>query len=390
MTSGKMNIGFFIETHQPGVGLFHVVDSMARHLSESANVYIFTTAFNDQKSTDDYPYQVIRHLSFKIPFLSIDWPLRFFDFKFNKKLKEANLDVIHIHSAHTIGMMGIQYGTKHHIHIIGTLNGLINQNAWNPSSNSLYTEKDIEEIKHAYHQCQLIFSSYRLTDTVLEQDDQMKKPVILPLGTDLTEKIQDQVLTELRQKHGIKADEKVFFSVNYKHIPSHLEWIADGMFKLRLKGYKFKWILWDQTDDSESLKNQIKKNGLLPYCIFIQEQVSKDQYQSYLRLSDLVCHASLLDPSYTVIVDAASQKKAVLMVSETPVSRWVTDQVNGYVSIQSPSVYAEKIMDILKYPKVLQKVSEKAYQDFYRTWHDLTQLQIEAYEQAILHNKQTP
>jgi hypothetical protein len=50
MTLGKMNIGMFVETHQPGVGLFHVMDAIARHLSESLNVYIFTTQLKDQKT----------------------------------------------------------------------------------------------------------------------------------------------------------------------------------------------------------------------------------------------------------------------------------------------------------------------------------------------------
>jgi 1,2-diacylglycerol 3-alpha-glucosyltransferase len=387
MTLGKMNIGMFVETHQPGVGLFHVMDAIARHLSESLNVYIFTTQLKDQKTVDDYPYQVVRHVSFKIPFLNIALPLGFLDFKFHRLLKEANLDIIHIHSGHTMGNIGVQYAKKHQIPIIGTIYGLVNLDQWNPATEKLHTEKDIEEIKHAYHQCQLVFSSHKFTDTVLELDELMKKPVILPLGTDIIS-VEEQTSNQLRQKHGIKADEKVLLSLNH-HVSSHIEFISDALFKLRLKGYKFKWIILDQQENSESLKNHLKKNGLLPHAIIIQKETFIEAYQSYFKLADLICHASLLDPLYTILVDAASQRKCVLSVENSLVSRLITDGSNGYLSQQTPTAYAEKIIEILKYPKVVLKVGDKAHQDFYRTWHDLTPLMIEAYNQAKEHAKQT-
>ncbi len=388
-TSGKLNIGIFVETHEPGVGLFHVIDPMVRHLLSLANVFVFTSSQKDRQGTDDLPYPVFRHHIIKLPLINIELPLHFLDFKFHKNIKDAQLDIIHIHSAHIIGQMGIQYAKRHQIPIIGTRHGLTNLSAWNPATSVTYTAKAIEEIRQSFLMCDLIFTHQKTTDTIFETEEKMKKPVLLPLGTETPFLAKDTEVAELRQKHAIKSDEKVMLSVQDAHVPSNLLWIADSLFKLRLKGFKFRWIIINLNAESVELKDRIQKNGLNPYVIVVHTGYASAEYAAYLKLSDLILHASLMDPFYTILADASSQKKTVITIEEAPISRHISDGINGYLSKPTPTAYAEKMIEILKYPKTIQKVGDKAYQDFYRTWDEIDRLIHEAYLSAIEHNKQT-
>jgi glycosyltransferase involved in cell wall biosynthesis len=388
-TAGKLNIGIFVETHEPGVGLFHVIDPMVRHLLPFANVSVFTSTFKDRQSTLDLQYPVYRHHIYRLPWVNIEMPFHFLDFKFYQSIKHAKLDIVHIHSAHTLGQMGIQYAKRQQIPIIGTRHGLTNLSAWNPATSTTYTVKAIEEIRQSFLMCDLMLTHHQTAEGSVESDELMKKPVILPLGTETPPSAKDAWATELRQKHAIKSDEKVMLSVNHGHVSSHLTWIADSLFKLRLKGFKFRWIIIDFHPDDKDLKERIQKNGLNPYVTFVQTMDGSPEYAAYLKLSDIILHASLTDPFYSILVDAASQKKTVITIEESPISRHLSDGINGYLSKSTPTAYAEKIIEILKYPKTMQKIGDKAYQDFYRTWDEIDRLVHEAYQTAVEHNKQT-
>lgn len=379
---GKMNIGFFVETHQPGVGLFHIIDQIARHLVSSANVIVVTSTLKDKKIVDDYPYSVVRHHILKVPWLNIELPLSFLDFKFNRLLHDLKLDVVHIHSGHIIGQMGIQHAKKHQIPLIGSIHGFVDFNTWNPLTEETYTEKDIKEIKNTYQFCQLVFSDQGSNENVLDLGQRQIKPVILPFGTNFVFVDNDHSIQELRQKHNIKTDESIVLSIHTSPEPSNIVWIADALFKLRLRGYKFRWIILDASNDDQVLMTRLKKNGLMPYVLLVNSDHSDLIYKEYIKMSDLVLHASLSDPFSTAIINAASQKKPVLCIEETKIASQIIDGTNGFFAKPTPTDYAEKIIELLKYPKVLKKVGDKAYRDFYRSWKDVASFYMQAYHQV--------
>ena len=122
----KMRIGLFIDTFYPMIdGVITVVDNYARILSKKCDVIVFapnTGKYDDSK----LPYKVVRCKSIKVPKLDYSLPLPKVDRKFIKELEEYNLDIVHIHSPATIGMLGVEYARKKNIPLFGTIHSLIN------------------------------------------------------------------------------------------------------------------------------------------------------------------------------------------------------------------------------------------------------------------------
>lgn len=381
--SVPLHIGFFVETHQPGVGLFHIIDPIARHLMQKVKVTLFTTTLKDKSLDDDYPYTVVRHHTYRIPLIDLELPFHFLDFKFNRMLKEAQLDVVHLHSGHTMGKIGARHAHDTHVPLLGSLHGMFTLNAWNPVMMRRVTEKQLIEMKTTFSMCDLLFATHPVIKETYDQSEQHQKPILFPLGTDINELAKEAMIQDLRLKHAIKSDEKVFVSVCTSYVPAELEGIADVLFKLRLKGFKFRWILINASLGSEALNVRIKKNGLSPFVIYTDQHLSSETYASYLKLADLILHASSNDVSNQMIIDAASQRKVVVCMEETPLSKQITDGINGFIAKPMPTMFAERIIEILKYPKVIQKAGDKAYQDFYRTWEEMTALLMEAYLHAM-------
>lgn len=101
----KITIGLFIDTFFPMVdGVTMVVDNYAKRLINYANVIVFApecpgTHFDDSQ----FSYKVVRCKSIKIPIVDYSLPIPKLDKNFMHELKNAKLDIVHIHSPFTIG-----------------------------------------------------------------------------------------------------------------------------------------------------------------------------------------------------------------------------------------------------------------------------------------------
>ena len=93
---------------------------------------------------------------------------------------------------------------------------------------------------------------------------------------------------------------------------------------------------------------------------------------SYYQRADLLLFPSFYDASSIVQIEAASQKTPGIFLENTATSATVTDNVNGYISKNSPDAYSDKIIEVLSDPKKYKAVCEKAYQDLYKTWSEVT------------------
>ena len=118
----KITIGIFIDTFFPMIdGVVMVVDNYAKRLNQYANVVIFAPSIDKNFDDSKLEYKVVRCKSIKVPFLDYALPLPKLDRKFRKIINYYKLDIVHIHSPATLGMMGIKYAKSYNIPVVGTM-----------------------------------------------------------------------------------------------------------------------------------------------------------------------------------------------------------------------------------------------------------------------------
>lgn len=380
----QLNIGWFIEAHHPGAPLFRRIDTLARHLSKSVNLTVFTRAVKDVSFAQELPYaMVFLHLP-RIPFLNLEIPLHFLDFRFFKALKAANLDLVHLHSGHLLGTIGRDHAKERKIKRIGTLHSGVMKNDFDLSILHPLSEKEADAVTGLYRSCDLLFADHAGIHASYVKSQEKPHPILLSEGSLMHPTKDESQIKTLKHGFGIKSDEKILLTIRSESQDQGIIHLCDALFKLRLKGFRFRWIHVDRLPIDSRLESSIRRNGLDPFNIILDIQEYSDRLSALINMCDLPISASLSDPSFVFIHDAASLKKGVLSLESAMIQPAIQDPFNGWVAPISPTSLSEKIMDILKNPKMMQKVGEKAFQDFHRSSAQYLDLLLETYRHATL------
>jgi len=388
MDEKKLTIGLFVDAFYPMIdGVVLVVDHYAQQLSKVANVIVFAPNARDRHYRDDKPYRIIRSLHVRVPFTNYDLSIPFLDFQFKSELKNAKLDLVHIHSPFTMGETGIAYAKKHHISVIGTLHSQYKKDFIERTKSKFITEIALAKIMSVFNQCDALWAVNQRIAEIYHADGTNVMPKVQLNATDMMPFTDLKKLEDLKKKYDIKADEKVFLFVGRIDKVKNLDFLVDALFKLRLKAFKYKMIFVGSGPYEDELKSRIKKFGLDSYCIHAGRIMDRIELSSYFKLADLFLFPSLYDASSLVQIEAASQKTASLFIKDSATSVTITPDVNGYVAEEDPSLYALKIIEIFKNTKMHQKVCNQAYQDLYKTWDEMVKKVYKDYISLIESNQ---
>jgi glycosyltransferase involved in cell wall biosynthesis len=377
----KINIGLFIDVFFPMVdGVVVVVDNYARLLSKYANVTVFAPKSRDKEHKDIFDYKVVRSKQVKVLFTDYDFSLPLFDFKFRKKLRNSNLDIVHIHSPFSIGHAGIKYAKKHNIPLIATLHSQYKKDFLERTKSEVISDLAVKEIMKTFNQCDDLWAVNSKVSEIFIEYGAQKQPTVQLNATDLKPYQNEKEESKLKKKYQINQDEKLFLYVGRLDAVKNLDFTLEVLYKLRLKEYKFKMIFIGTGPFLEEMKKKIKKYGLSSMVIFAGKIMDRNELALHYKIADLFLFPSLYDSSSLVQIEAASQKTPSLFIRGAATAQTVTEDVNGYLSDDDPSVYAKKIIEIFKNSRQYKNVCEQAYKDLYKTWEHTT---VEVYNKYL-------
>ncbi|MBU1141366.1 MAG: glycosyltransferase [Firmicutes bacterium] len=383
----KITIGLFIDVFYPMIdGVVIVVDNYAKQLSEKANIIVFAPGSRDKAYKDQFSYRVVRSKYIKVPFTDYNLSLPFFDFKFKKTLKNANLDIVHIHSPFTLGNVGISYAKKHHIPVVATLHSQYKKDFYERTKSQILSEIAIKEIMSTFNKCDESWAVNRKVAEIFGEYGAIQKPKIQLNATDLVPFDDMHAIENLKKKLNVQPDEKVFLYVGRLDMIKNLGFTIQALYRLKLKGVKFKMIFVGAGPYENEMKQMIKKTGLIDYVHFAGRIMDRIELASYYKLAYLFLFPSLYDSSSLVQIEASSQKTPTLFLKGAATADTITENVNGFLSEDDPNLYAQKITEILNNPKIYQKVSNQAFKDLYLTWKNAT-TQVYANYQRLIQEK---
>lgn len=380
----RLRIGFFVDRFFPAMDdVVLVVDQYARHLEKVADVYVFAPKDKDRTFQDQYPYTVIRSQYILFPFTDYPLSLPLLDIKFQKKLLELNLDIVHIHSPYVMGKKGIVYAKKRGIPVIGTLYSQFQKDVFESTKSKVLTELAEKDIVRIFNQCDELWAMNPKIAEAYHTNNPDKTPMVMENATDLTPVNDQKSLGVLRLEYKIKSQEKVFIYVGKFDEKNNLDFLLESLYTLRLKGFPFKMMFLGSGPYEDHLKKSIKKYGLSDHILFIGDITDRQKIACHYAISDLVLNPTLYDSSLLVHIDAASQKIPTLLMEDASNASLIKHKVNGYLSKLDPKLYAETIMLIFKQPKVHLQVKETVFKDFYKHWDVVSQQILRRYQSMI-------
>ena len=281
----KLNIGLFLDTYYPMIdGVISVVDNYAKRLVKYANVTVFTIAPRDKKYKDNFPYKVVRSQKLDIPALDYDLAMPGLDSKFQKELKNSHLDIVHIHSPFSIGKIGLNYAKKHKIPCVATNHSQFKQDFFKATKSPAITDMLLKSIMNVFNACDENWSVNKEVANVYDEYGLKKHAKVVNNATDMELLTDKSFLQELRKKHNIKDDDKVFLFVGRLTLLKNIFFILDALIKLKNDGFKFKMLYIGSGQDEEELKARIEKNNMTDYVEMVGRVSDRTSVLQYGRL----------------------------------------------------------------------------------------------------------
>ena len=388
MKKNKITIGLFIDVFYPMTdGVVMVVDNYAKRLSKFCNVIVFAPSVIGKDFDDSvFDYQVVRCWSLKVPFIDYSLPMPKMDSNFQNVLKKYNLDIVHIHSPFTIGEAGIKYAKRHHVPVVATMHSQFKQDfkravKYDTLANSL--TKTIIRVFNKCTECWAVNSE--VARIFCEEYGYRGSPKIMNNATEMKPvENYDKACQLINDKYNLK-DEKVFIFVGRINALKNIFFIVDALKILRDKkpDLKFKMFFVGTGQDEIALKKHIHDNDLDNFIILVGKVINRKLLASFYARSDLFLFPSLYDSSSIVQIEAASQKTPVLFIEGAATTATVIDNVNAFIAKNDVTAYANYIIKIINNPKLLNRISNNAYRDLYRSWDDAIKEVYERYLELI-------
>ena len=155
--------------------------------------------------------------------------------------------------------------------------------------------------------------------------------------------------------------------------------IISAMRILHTAGVDFRMVFVGDGRDLKEMKKAVEKERLTEKCLFTGMILDREALQAWYSRADLFLFPSEYDTNGLVVTEAAASGTPSLLIHGCAAAENVRDNINGFLAENDPRDLAERILLLLKQPKILKKVGERASEELYLSWEDAVDLAYERY-----------
>ena len=358
-----MRIAMFTNNYKPYIG---GVPVSIEHLAEALRgrghtVYIFAPTYENQV---EEPY-VIRYPSFPIKVAGAPVP-NVLTGIFIKKVRELNIDVIHVHHPAIVGNVALSIRKKLGVPVVFTYH--TRYEAYLHYINGL---EKVEQstgfinwyLHHFCNQCDLLVAP---TPGILDylQKERMKPPIqLMPTGIPMENFLPEQEsVAAIRQQYLGTADYltcTVSRLAKEKNLDFQIRGLSCLKRLLKKKGRTFRHMIIGDGPEKENLMRQIGELGLTENIIFIGN-VDNQEIKNYQAAADAFLFTSKSETQGIVLLEAMAVGNPVVAVEASGVRDVVKDGVNGYLTEEDTYWWAERTRMVLEEVAKREQLSQAA------------------------------
>ncbi len=383
--SKRLKIAMFIDTYFPMIdGVAMVVHNYAKRLQEYADVTVFCPIV-DKKFKDEYNYKVVRCKSLRTFFLDYVAPLPRFDRKFINGLKEAQFDIVHIHSPFAVSSMGVRCAHSKNIPVVATLHSQYKQDIKTNVKLNWLTNVVLANLMKTFNRCDECWAVNEGIRRLYVDDYGLKVANKTKNNASDFLPIEDRasVRREIRQRYGILDDQKLFLFVGRINFIKNIPFIIEALACLKQQNVAFKMLFVGSGADIGALKKHIRALRIEDSVVLVGEIRDRRELEKMYAASDLFLFPSLYDANSLVQIEAASQALPTLFIRGAKTASSCIENQNAFMSDNDPVQYAQKIIAIFENQELYQKVSSNAQKELYATWNDSVKSLMDDYKRII-------
>ncbi len=344
---------------------------------------------NRKDYTDKQIYRINRCNSIHVPVLNDYYGFPATDKKINELIKNKELDVVHVHSPFNMAKFALKIAKEKKIPAIATFH-----------SNMYAIFKDIvkfpfiaklmnNSLGKRYNKFDEVFVCSPLVEKQLRFTGYKGKVSYLPFGTDfpVCEKV-DENRSLANGVFGLSENDLVFIYVGRIMKLKRIDFILRSLKMVKDKGTSFRFYVTGKGAETEKLKKLSKKLGFTDKEVIFTGFLPREQFPLLFSRADLLLFPSLYDNFGLVKVEGAAFETPGVFIKDSCAGYGVTDGVDGFLSDNTESAFAGKIISASKDKAKLREIGKTSAKTQYVSWETCANAFLERATQIVKEYKE--
>ena len=328
---------------------------------------------------DDYedhvPYKVYRFKSILLPGMNpyrVGLPL--IDFKFKKKIKKVDFDLVHAHCPFISGQLAMKVARKLDVPLVTTFHTKYRDDFKKVMNNDIFVDFLVNMTLDFYNSADLVLVPNNATGLTLQEYGFKGKYEVMPNGTDMV--VPDKMKLISLRKKGLNlidagADEFVMLFVGQHRWEKNIRLIIDALKQVKDKGNAFKMVFVGEGYAAADMKKLVLNYNLQDNVVFLGVITDRNILQRVFAASDLFVFPSVYDNSPLVMQEAAAFDVPSIVVRNSSSAESILDGVNGFLVENQAADLSKKIIALMKDQHAIKKAGEGASKSIYHPWESI-------------------
>ena len=365
-----MKIGQFGESFIPvfdGVGrvMKAYAETMAKRGEE---VYVITPMYNTGYR-GGLPYEIVDfnsvELSKKIPWrIGLDS----FDPHFIARMKQIDLDIIHVHGPVFAGNTGLNLAKKRHLPIVGSFHTKFYDDILQFTGVKTIAKVGSQAVADFFSKCDEVWAVSEGTGETLREYGYKGEIIVMPNGSN-RRVLNVARVPEVRQKYGIRSDVPVLLFVGQISWKKNIGRVLEACSILKKQGTAFQLVMAGRGPDEQAIRERVSELDIADVSVFTGHLTDTESLDAIYSIADLFVFPSIYDNAPMVVREAAAQRTPALAAEGSCTAEVITDGDNGIISKDESPAVAQAITDFLALPQEKRKaMGERAYETIPIPW----------------------
>ncbi len=365
-----MKIGQFGESFIPvfdGVGrvMKAYAETMAKRGEE---VYVITPMYNTGYR-GGLPYEIVDfnsvELSKKIPWrIGLDS----FDPHFIARMKQIDLDIIHVHGPVFAGNAGLNLAKKRHLPIVGSFHTKFYDDILQFTGVKTIAKVGSQAVADFFSKCDEVWAVSEGTGETLREYGYKGEIIVMPNGSN-RRVLNVAKVPEVRQKYGIRSDVPVLLFVGQISWKKNLGRVLEACSILKKQGTAFQLVMAGRGPDEQAIRERVSELDIKDVSVFTGHLTDTESLDAIYSIADLFVFPSIYDNAPMVVREAAAQRTPALAAEGSCTAEVIIAGDNGIISKDESPAVAQAFADFLALPQEKRKaMGDRAYETIPIPW----------------------
>jgi 1,2-diacylglycerol 3-alpha-glucosyltransferase len=351
-----MKIGMFTDSYRPYTsGVVRSIETTAANLVELGHeVYIFAPSYPNYEK-EGHVFRFVSIPTLTHPEFTIALP---FSLYLRQTIKRIGLDIIHVHSPFSLGLLGARYARRYGLPLVFTYHTMYDQYVhYLPFAQGISRRVILRLSQNFCNRCDLVITPTEVIRNIVCKNLQTQSRAVAT-GIEIDE-FQNANPNWLREQYKIGKDTKILLHLGRLGKEKNIGFLLEAYKHIRTRKPQTCLVIVGDGTERAALQEEAKLKGIGESVIFTGPLPRQNVVDSYAS-ADLFVFSSTTETQGIVLGEAKAAGLPAVAVKALGASEMVKDGVDGFLTPLSIDSFVNRVLQLLEDETLRNKMSEQA------------------------------